>query len=522
MDERTWLTPDKAPNPIDDPKDQPQKANPRWSELSPKMHVEIVGNLLEHHSYYAVCRMLGLSTEEREQVQELFANRNKQIRLENRRLMNMRDKQMRALKRIDFSTLRRSQVPHELVLERMSEGCSHILRESIKDDNQMCQYGDFKAARQFLHLRGIDRSYAGDWSNTMVSLRALEHESEPEIFEWKEHVKPIPDPTTEEEPAAITPTPCPNPGKGANMERLSFINGAGEALDTVDPRELVKRKGDLFATPRWLIKDQREFRKRRVEQLQRDHEEHRTPRRSGLVCLKIGTEQAAQIANSDPSYLDQNKVFYPAFALPRGRESPEFVRPDQLHPSPIIDRPPFHSLSPSTKRAGPSPRRPVQRTLGGNWSYNSVEHVPKSQVTPAYIVRQKLEDAKLEAVKGKTVREYCEDAATFSQLRQTRLATYTQQPLPTSYRAQTQESTLTPTVSEYEAFTKDILNLSSSPTSDNMTTPTQPAPVISKPTKAPKDEHSSDEEPEADDCDEMDLDCEDEMVLLPNGAASNN
>ncbi|RJE23478.1 hypothetical protein PHISCL_04191 [Aspergillus sclerotialis] len=503
---------EEAHDPTDVPKDEPLKHNPRWNDLSHRMHVEIVGNLLEHHSFPAVCRMLGLSTEECEEVEGLFDNRNRQIALENRLLRTMREKQFRALIRIDYTTLKRNKIPYQLVLRRRSRDCSRFLSHRIKDDYQLCQYGDFMTARKFLHMRGIARSYAGDWSNTMVSLRAPEYDSEPDIFEWKEHVQPNPKPTSEGTPAAITTTPCPNPGNGANMKRmlgrLSFINNVGKAVATVNPRDLVKRKGNPFATPKWLIDDQQEFHKRKFEQLQEYNEEHNTPQRSGLVCLRIGTERAAQISNSDASYLNQDNVFYPAFALPRESRLPQFVRPDQIHQPAFVNRPYFPSPSPNRIQVASTPRWPVQRTLGGNWSYNSVEHGPKSHVTPAAIVRQKLEEAKLEAVKGKTVREYCDE---LNELRRAELEASIQQALLMSNETRTQDDEeALREEAEYQAFFDAVINLEDTPTKDEATKSAQPTPTTVKSTKAPQDQDSSDKEPEADDCD-------DEMILLPNG-----
>ena len=512
------LTLNKAPDLTGVPRDETLKINPRWNDLSHRMHVEIVSNLLEHHRFPAVCRMLGLSTKDIEEVEDLFDNRNKQIALENRNLKTMREKQLRALTQIDYTTLRRNKIPYQLVLRKRARGYSRFLRNRIKDDYQLCQYGDFMTARQFLHMRGIARSYAGDWSNAMVSLRDPEYDSEPDIFEWKEHVQPNQKPKNvgppaAGPPAATTTTPCPNPG--AKMKRLlakvSFINNVGMAVETVNPRALVKRKGDPFATPKWLIDDQKAFHKRKFEQLQKDNEEHNTRQRSGLIRLKIGIEGAAQISNSDASYLNQDNVFYPSFALPRESKLPQFVRPDQIHPPAFNNRPHFPSPSFSRTKVTSSPRQPVQRTLGGNWSYKSVENGPKTHVTPAAIVRQKLEEARLEAVKGKTVREYCEQ---LNELRKAELEASIQQALAMANETQAQdEEEARREEAEYQAFFDAVINLEGTPTKDETTESAQPTPATVKSTKARKDQYSSDKEPETDDCD-------DEMILLPNGGAS--
>lgn len=395
--------------------------NLQWYDLTPRMQLEMFNNLLERYSFLAVCKMLGLTVEEREKMLVHSRQRNKQMEQENSNLEEMHAKQIRALKRIDHTTMEHRKIPHQLVLRKITRQCDRTLSRRPEADYLFCQSGELLNARQFLHRRGIERRYAGDWGNSFVTMRSSEPDSEPDMFEWKESVEGRTHPLEEETPKPLSPTPCRDPGIDAYVKlmisRQSYINDAGGASFTVNPKELAKSKGYMFMPPRWLEDHQRELNKRKFDQHQQGHEEDDgSKKRAGVVCLKIGTRQATQIRNSERSYLDQDNVFYPSIASCYQSVSPEQLNPYEV-PGMVNHStfPNFPPVFPNTKCRAvnplipipgpfvlPLPKQPVQRTMGGTWSYNSIRFFSEPPVTPAFIVRQRLENAKLEALREKS------------------------------------------------------------------------------------------------------------------------
>lgn len=371
--------------------------------------------------------MLGLSDEEREELVVESRHRNELIKLENAHLEAMSANQNIALLRLNHTALKRNEIPHQLVLRKLGRHCGRVISARLGGDYLLCQSGELLAAREFLHRRGIERSYAGDWDNSLITLRAPETDSEPEMFEWKENIEGLAYRSEEGSPEPLSSTPCRDPGNRAHRRlmasRQSYINDTGGACFTVNPRELIRRKGDLVERPKWLEDFNRELHEKKFEQHKRDHAQSQVPRRrSGLVCLKIGTERAAQIRNSEHSYLERGNMFYPSFGNWYPSVSPIPVERRRI-PG-MVNRPFFPNSDPvfpkDRGRAGildmlrrrPVPvhasQQPVQRTMGGSWSYNSVEN-SEPRVTPALVVRQKLEKAKQDALQDRMEREICGD-----------------------------------------------------------------------------------------------------------------
>lgn len=158
-----WLTLDKEATPILDP---------GWDDLSPSLQVEIIDNLLQVYSWPIILHMLALSTKQREEVQKYVALRNKQIDLEDTKLGQMREKQLNSLLDIDNSSWKHHGTPHKLVFRRTSRRHNRNIRRAMRNDFFSCHLGELVNAKRFLDNRGIDKSYAGEWSNGMVERRS--------------------------------------------------------------------------------------------------------------------------------------------------------------------------------------------------------------------------------------------------------------------------------------------------------------------------------------------------------------
>lgn len=160
-----WLTLDKEATPILDPE---------WNDLSPRLQVEIIDNLLQDHSWPIIFHMLALSTKQREEVQKYVALRNRQIDLEDSKLGQMREKQLNTLLGIDNSSWKHHETPHKLVFRRISRRHNCNIRKAIRADFFSCHLRELVNAKRFLDKRGIDKSYAGEWNNGMWEQKATE------------------------------------------------------------------------------------------------------------------------------------------------------------------------------------------------------------------------------------------------------------------------------------------------------------------------------------------------------------
>lgn len=401
-------------------KTTPVLSDPQWSDLSPRMQVEIFSNLFKTpgstRGAIGVGFMLGLTQEERSEVGKQIGKRNRQIMQENLELKDMRLKQLTALMRLDNTQLKQHSVPHQLIFRKTSRRYTRRLRERLDMDYLLCQSRELLTARRFLHRRGIDRSFAGDWGNEMVSLKGPDDGAEPEIFEWKEDSTPSPCTTDNTaEAGAQTSSRAPKSNlalREANRE--AFINDAGDAR-TMDPREMTQCRGNPFETSRWLDDSQRLLHRIRFEQHQREQAKSREiPQEgvSGILSLKINDGRAAQIHCSDKIYIERQVVIRPSSCSNRNPNSPKadgeygmikhptfpnvkITVPDV--PSIRINRFPPQASVGNPDNGNPRPavcEQPVQRAIGGAWSYNSVTSRAGPQVSSFARVRENLEAAK--------------------------------------------------------------------------------------------------------------------------------
>lgn len=339
---------------------------------------------------------LGLTVEDCTKVQEHIKSRNKQIELENTQLKEMREKQLRALMRIDNSELKLNRVPHQLVFRKTSRQYRRKLRENIASDYLLCQAGEVLGARRFLHKHGLDPRYAGDWNNEMVVLRKSQGDPDTETFEWKD------DSEDDSEPDSQGPDePLMENGSGEHtpsvdqvdvftdsqatddplQTRIWFINEVGTA-GTVDPADLRIRIGDL-STPT--------HRRSTTGRQSVKEASQPTPRRNGIVRLKIGSERAARIRDSGdfPEYSRKSdlSVSQPETQHETQPETGQFDGSSRtVSPFPVI---------PQKRPVAGLFQKPVRRILGGPWSYDSLQQDLDPR-TSSMKLRERLEEARAE------------------------------------------------------------------------------------------------------------------------------
>ncbi|KAL4900367.1 hypothetical protein BDW74DRAFT_182910 [Aspergillus multicolor] len=157
--------------------------DPTWSDLSYRMQVEIFLNLLERYSYPAVCRMLGLTTAERDAIETTIEDRRSQEELENKHLEAMRKKQFHDLARTDNSFKDQGQSYH-LVFREGSCPTLRGLREYIKPETDFfaCERAELTLAQTFLRKRAIEPVSAGTWGNDIAYTQTLNAETPFGIF----------------------------------------------------------------------------------------------------------------------------------------------------------------------------------------------------------------------------------------------------------------------------------------------------------------------------------------------------
>lgn len=148
---------------------QPSSTGPRdpsWSDLSRRMQAEILDNLLGCYSRRTVCRMLGLTDEERSAIKELIGYRREQDKLEDNLLKAMRAKQLREFMKIDNS-LRNHVQSEPLGFKKASRHTFRKLNKLINPnvDFFACESSELTAARNFLRRREVEAKAAGSWGN---------------------------------------------------------------------------------------------------------------------------------------------------------------------------------------------------------------------------------------------------------------------------------------------------------------------------------------------------------------------
>ncbi|KAL5002506.1 hypothetical protein BDV10DRAFT_202119 [Aspergillus recurvatus] len=182
--------------------------DPTWADLSRRMQAEIFQSLLERYSYPVVCRMLGLTADERDDIEDTLEYRRKQIEQEDIHLDAMRAKQLRELSRVDNS-FRNQKQSYQLVFRKASRQTFRALRNFIEPDRDFfaCEDSELKIAKTFLCRRGLEPKLMGTWGNGI----ALIHTSDGEVppfgrFGLDGAPDPNPVPVMSNEAYAPTPT----------------------------------------------------------------------------------------------------------------------------------------------------------------------------------------------------------------------------------------------------------------------------------------------------------------------------
>ncbi|GKZ46894.1 hypothetical protein AbraIFM66951_010061 [Aspergillus brasiliensis] len=151
----------------------------KWSGLSPRFQVEIIDNMLQDFTWPTVCHLLGLTAKEREETQQNIRKRDQQTKQEDIQLEAMRERQLRALLRVDNSIRGHNRVSHQGLFSKISRQVSGKLQADPDSDFSLCRASELLDARSFLRMRGIDRKYAGDWSNGTSAWQAFDdHDNE--------------------------------------------------------------------------------------------------------------------------------------------------------------------------------------------------------------------------------------------------------------------------------------------------------------------------------------------------------
>ncbi|KAJ5793847.1 hypothetical protein N7457_000446 [Penicillium paradoxum] len=318
--------------------------NPKWSDLHRAMQVEIIENVMKHHSWRRVCDLLDLGADERTKFMETLGIRNKQIERENKRLEQMRLKQRNALLSIDNSDLKLFVPPPQLVLKKIARETTRKLVLTKYTDLLMCQAHDVLKARQYLHQHGLPRRYAGDWGDSLVVLRESEDSPhEPDKFEWAEDLEITPPPDGNENQME----PSHNPSSSV---KATFIQSAGIS-GTMNPKDLLRHSSDPQPIPDWS----KYFERNPNSSWNTDR-----PRHGGFVRLHIGPNRAAQIQQYDRTGI-------------RPQERPVYMgspRPS-LQSSPLPENPQDTPSKPPRKgTAQPrflKPAKPFSRVLTEDW-----------------------------------------------------------------------------------------------------------------------------------------------------------
>ncbi|KAI2900353.1 hypothetical protein CBS76997_1142 [Aspergillus niger] len=159
----------------------PPPSRPReWGDLSPRIQVEIIDNMLQEFNWPTVCHLLGLTVGEREEIQQNIRQWDQQARKEDLQLEDMRERQLRALLRVDNTIRGHNRVPHQGIFSKISRQISGKLQDNLNSDILLCQASELLDAELFLRTRGLDRKYAGEWGNGTSAWQALEdHDIEP-------------------------------------------------------------------------------------------------------------------------------------------------------------------------------------------------------------------------------------------------------------------------------------------------------------------------------------------------------
>ncbi|KAJ5752857.1 hypothetical protein N7520_009774 [Penicillium odoratum] len=426
--------------------------NPTWADIMPALQVEIIENMFKAGSSWShICAKLDLQKGERNKFREFLKTRNQQFRRENLHLAKMRDNQLHALMQIDNSNIKTNDVPHQLVLRRLTEQATYDIMSDRLPDLLMCQAADILAARQYLRRRSLSQNLAGEWDHSLVVLRQPDDENslEPEQFKWKENLNLAPELTEEIEFLRDGDNPVIKTRRGY----IQCVAGK----DTVYLRDVKLKAGEKQPSENWRKSFRNWDPENQVQKSNLDHEG------DGLVRLMVGHERAAQIHQFDLEVKqegeDDDTMMYLSVTTPQRNATPipdsspcvapddtpmrkpikpkvlshqlvesssppldvlqvgkeihkalALVRPKRLQiPLKRVYDPPRHGLF-SVRRMNHSDEEilmPVKRSLGGCWSMSSIRFIDPAVGQERYM--QQIEEARYEAGKLEWQKEFNKD-----------------------------------------------------------------------------------------------------------------
>ncbi|KAK2764349.1 hypothetical protein FQN54_009042 [Arachnomyces sp. PD_36] len=143
---------------------------PTWDEISARLQVEIIHNLLETHTWEEAVDALNISLMEEISVLEHYHDRNGQLATESRVIRDMHMEQLKAILRVDNLDPQKRRAPDQLVLRRSTRRYMGDLMKRVSPDYLMCQPWELSSAREYLQHVGLDPDLAGVWSNDLVTI----------------------------------------------------------------------------------------------------------------------------------------------------------------------------------------------------------------------------------------------------------------------------------------------------------------------------------------------------------------
>lgn len=346
-----------------------------------------------------MCSKLDLNKNDRRKLAHCLDTRNQQISREDRALAQMREKQLAHLMNTDQSILRDNEVPHQLVLRRISKQMHNRIIEMGKPELQFCQAVDILAARQFLRRRHLKDDLAGEWGSPMVelaSIRQTENRDLPERFQWKDDWAL---------PANCFISPhgpirdcAPGPSFAGMATFTKSMCSQGGPYTTINPRDTFRDDNDQ-SFEKWaeyipfFLRE--EFQKAHKKVRDCVRMEMASPRNiSELTRVRVGPRREARI-----SLAFRDQTFEEMLRVAREREYRK-ERQQQPHvPLSLIDEDDGGTPSKPPKNTQGYPRlhdEPLTRSMGGCWSLNKIH----PSVSQSRYERQ-IEEARLDHEEGK-------------------------------------------------------------------------------------------------------------------------
>ena len=266
-----------------------------WKGLCPQMQVEIFVNLLQYYRWWDASEMLGFAVEDHENLRMLLAERDEQTDLEDARLSEMRERQLRALLMIDNSNPRHGQSSPQLVFRKISRQTSRSLKKSLETDYITCSAKGVADARLFLQKRGIDDRFVGEWADCINPLEPSRDDTGQSLASGE----------LELEPAVSTSSPI----RSDNNVLGSLKTTQHSPVNTVETSSapgttgLLQSQSDLDLPLEWLTFLHQNY-SHAVESFRP------TPQNDGLIRLRVNAERAAQVEKPEGVHSEPAKLWH--------------------------------------------------------------------------------------------------------------------------------------------------------------------------------------------------------------------